>query len=275
MKAETLAEQLLFATVRLETEHSDGSDSVGTGFFYSRKSGDDEFLMIITNQHVVADAANVTVTLTRASEDGQPLLGETVTTRVDLVGWPLVHHPKPSIDVAAILASPILLQLERAGTPAFFRKVTDEYRLTEEMQSSLDAIEQVTFIGYPNGLFDTSNFLPIVRRGSTATPLGVDYRGEPTFLIDASVFPGSSGSPVFLLDRGFHTDRSNNTVAGTRFALLGVVAAVHVRTLAGKFTEHLTRLGVSVDEPIDLGIVFKASTFPEVADALIAELSAT
>jgi hypothetical protein len=36
------------------------------------------------------------------------------------------------------------------------------------------------------------------RRGMTATPPQLDYCGRPTFLIDASVFGGSSGSPVFL-----------------------------------------------------------------------------
>jgi hypothetical protein len=71
----------------------------------------------------------------------------------------------------------------------------------------------------------------------------VDYNGLPAFLVDASVFPGSSGSPVFLLDRGISMRRTGEVQLGTsRLALLGILAAVHVRQVSGDIRALPTRL---------------------------------
>lgn len=59
-------------------------------------------------------------------------------------------------------------------------------------------MESVEFIGYPEGLYDSVNCLPIARRGMMATLGYIDYEGKPEFLIDATVLTGSSGSPVFM-----------------------------------------------------------------------------
>ena len=43
---------------------------------------------------------------------------------------------------------------------------------------SLDAIEEIVMIGYPNGLWDSVNNMPIARRGITATPVYLNYEGK-------------------------------------------------------------------------------------------------
>ena len=70
---------------------------------------------------------------------------------------------------------------------------------SEELEQ-LEAIEEVVLIGYPAGIRDPAHLTPIARKGITATPPAWDYGGRPTFLVDASVFHGSSGSPVFSRD---------------------------------------------------------------------------
>jgi hypothetical protein len=153
------------------------------------------------------------------------------------------------------------------GFPPFYRAFMPEQLATRETVNSLDAIEQVTMIGYPNGLFDQSSMLPIARRGQTATPIFNDYNNLPAFLIDASVFPGSSGSPVVLYDRGSFTTRDGSTHFGTRLALLGVIAAVHRRRVNG--VVQMASAGIATfDDMIDLGIVFKASAIQETVFAL-------
>lgn len=72
----------------------------------------------------------------------------------------------------------------------------------------------VTFIGYPNGLYEFTSLLPIVRQGYAATAMHIDHGGKPTFLIDAFVFPGSSGSPVFLVPRPSAPDKFGNIIIG-------------------------------------------------------------
>ena len=57
--------------------------------------------------------------------------------------------------------------------------------------------EEIVFIGYPSGLRDEHNSTPLIRRGITASPIWNDFGNDPIFLIDAGVYPGSSGSPVF------------------------------------------------------------------------------
>ncbi|MFR3321383.1 MAG: hypothetical protein ACLTSZ_09905 [Lachnospiraceae bacterium] len=77
-----------------------------------------------------------------------------------------------------------------------------EYAAKEEQIEYFAAIEDITFIGYPSGLYDSVNKLPIIRQGITATPIWNQFNGENVFLIDAGVFPGSSGSPVFIYNHG-------------------------------------------------------------------------
>jgi hypothetical protein len=142
-------------------------------------------------------------------------------------------------------------------------------------EQELDAIEEVVFIGYPNGLFDTMNYLPILRTGTTATPIAVDYRGAPAFLIDASVFPGSSGSPVFIANRGTYFTRGGNITVGTRVICLGVLAAVHTRQVQGAVGVLPSRLVAAFDEPMDLGIVYKARCIDECVQPFLQQAGLT
>lgn len=52
-------------------------------------------------------------------------------------------------------------------------------------------------VSYPIGLIDNINNFPIFRRGITASHPGLSFKVKPEFLIDASCWPGSSGSSVF------------------------------------------------------------------------------
>ena len=124
-------------------------------------------------------------------------------------------HPDPRVDVAALPILPILEKMTEGGAPPFFRSVSSEISLSSQLAEGLDALENVIFIGYPNGIFDSRNLLPVTRRGTTATPISVGYEGSPSFLIDASIFPGSSGSPVFLLDNGSCQPRGGGLAIGS------------------------------------------------------------
>ena len=88
-------------------------------------------------------------------------------------------------------------------------------------------------IGYPNGLWDEANNLPLYRNGVLASNYKFDWNDQAVFIVDLSVFPGSSGSPIFLLDeKGYKT--KNGTVLGrTRLKLLGIVYAVFQSTVEG------------------------------------------
>jgi hypothetical protein len=95
---------------------------------------------------------------------------------------------------------------------------------TPQQTADMNAIEDVTFLGYPSGLVDEQNATPIVRRGITATPFSNDFQGRPEFLIDAGVYPGSSGSPVFLYNEGAYTGPSG-VIVGSRLLFLGMITS--------------------------------------------------
>ncbi len=119
-----------------------------------------------------------------------------------------VGHPDPQVDGGVMPLDPLLTRMLEIGKPPFFRAIPVESFATAELHDQLDALPEVIFFGYPKGLFDSKNLLPITRTGRTATPIAIDYQGQAKFLIDASVFPGSSGSPVVLLEDGMYKNRS-------------------------------------------------------------------
>jgi hypothetical protein len=143
---------------------------------------------------------------------------------------------------------------------AFLRPVTVNAVANEKDFADLDVASTVIFIGYPNGMFDQKHYTPIVRQGFIATPADLDFDGESVFLIDASVFPGSSGSPVFSYER----DRTGNMTAPK---LLGLISAVFTQRMDGKIDWIPAPTNVipvpSVDQMIDLGVVFKAPLITE------------
>lgn len=266
---ETIADQLFFTTVFIEADTPTGG-STGTGFIINYPAGNGQMMpVLVTNKHVLAGAMQIAFTMPAVGTTNQPSGGGTRMLVTDFTPQMWVGHPDTGVDVGVMLFQSIIAAMEANGAAPFFRGFTPEYLASEDFANSLDAIEQVTMIGYPNGLFDQASKLPIARRGQTATPIFNNYNGLPAFLIDASVFPGSSGSPVVLFDRGTYTTRDGTAHLGTRMALLGVVAAVHTRQVNG--VVQMVSTGVATfDDMIDLGIVFKTSAIQEAVFALFA-----
>lgn len=263
---QTIADDLFFTTVRIGAGN-DTAQWSGTGFLLQYPTGAQSIPVLVTNKHVLADATHATFTLTR-SDGVQPLRAGTQLSISNFGSGNWVGHPDPDVDVAALFFDPILEQLAALEAPAFYRAFTPNLLLSRDAMNELDSIEQVTFVGYPNGIFDTHSMSPIARRGHTATPIFNDYDGAPAFLIDAAVFPGSSGSPVVLFDHTY-TDRRGTLHVGSRFALLGILAAVHTRRVSGEI-EMVRRAVAAFDDVLNLGIVFKASAIQECVVSLFA-----
>lgn len=269
MRAETPSEQLFFTTVYIAGRGPNGQWT-GTGFIVRYETTSGTIDLLVTNKHVLAGAVELDIRFVQAGADGQPLPQATQTTITSFGDTSWLGHPDDQVDVAVMFLGPLVNQMQEEGRTPFYRPFSVDLMLTAAQTDDLDALESVTFVGYPNGLFDTRSFLPIARRGQTATPIQVNYRGTPSFLIDASVFGGSSGSPVVLFNRGMYQTRSGGTVVGTRLILLGVLAAVHVRQTGGTVHELPTKQIAVFDEALDLGIVFKASTIHECVELLLA-----
>lgn len=132
---------------------------------------------------------------------------------------------------------------------------------TQEEWLELTAIEDIVMVGYPIGLWDDVNNRPIVRKGITASHPAVAFKGKREFLIDAACFPGSSGSPVFLLNIGSYATR-NATCIGHRIKLLGVLYGGPQHTVTGeiKILEiPMAQQALAISAiPMNLGIVIRS-----------------
>lgn len=263
----TIADQLFYSTVYIEARA--GSQAwTGTGFLVNYGINGAMVPVLVTNKHVLQGATIVHFTMPMGDTAG-PLNRGTRIAVTDFSASTWVGHADLGVDIAAMFFAQVLDAMAANGAPAFYRAIPSDILMSQASAMELDSIESVTFFGYPAGLIDQSALLPIARRGQTATPIFNDYNGLPAFVIDASVFPGSSGSPVFLFDRGSYVDREGNLNVANRVFLLGVVAQVHTRIVGGRI-EMVTNPTPMFDEPIDLGIVFKASAIQETVQALYA-----
>lgn len=226
MQVTSIAEQLFFTTVRIDTVAANGAQGSGTGFLFMHKVGAEAYPFVVTNKHVVFGVSEGALTFLQAQEQ-LPSFGKGF--RLSIEGWAQAWfgHPSPDVDIAICPFAPLVEEIkEKHGIDLFYRWVESGMIPSAQQLEGLDAIESVIFIGYPNGIWDGKNLLPIARRGTTASPIDVDFEGTPRFLIDASVFGGSSGSPVFILNQGSWAEKSGALVAGSRLMFVGVIAAV-------------------------------------------------
>ncbi|HEV8726501.1 MAG TPA: trypsin-like peptidase domain-containing protein [Candidatus Binatia bacterium] len=266
VKILTLAQRLLFNTVRVETFDQSGDPvGIGTSFVISHElEGYGRELFLVTNKHVIEDGFTANMYFTKI-KDGAPDIGNPFFVRFDMFEWGWHGHPDPSADISIHPISWVFDIIDTSGVSAFLTDVSTDIIVTPERAETLDAVEEILFIGYPNGLYDKKNYVPIIRRGTTATPISLDYDALPVFLIDASVFPGSSGSPVF---------RHIPTIDGQSLAqleLLGIISSVFFRTESGTIELRPAPTNVSdavikTREMIDLGMVYKSHLILETID---------
>ena len=229
------SEQLTYSTVRIECQLQVGDSSTGTGFFYRfAESGDSYIPAIVTNKHVVEGTQRGKFHLNLADSNGQPLVANHVSFSFDNFQSYWLAHPDPNVDLCIMPIAPLLNQAEAEGKRVFFITLDKSLIPTQEELTALTALEEIIMIGYPNGIWDAVNNMPIIRRGITATHLNLDYEGKKEFMIDAACFPGSSGSPVFLYNVGSYAVKSGATVIGSRIKLLGVLYAGPQHTATGE-----------------------------------------
>ena len=272
MKVETLAEQLLFSTLRIETEHK-----LGTGFIVNHEWGERrQGQFLVTNKHVIEGASLGRLAFTTADQDAEdyrPSIGKITPIALSEGAWQWEGHPSQDVDVAVLPLSGLLNHLGEGGLRPYYRSIQTSIIPSRDTLDDLDAVEEVIFVGYPNGIYDSANNLPITRRGSTATHPAVDYESKPIFLIDASVFQGSSGSPVLIYDNGSWHSRDGGLIAGQRLFLLGVLGSVFYRETDGTITfEEIpaaVQPVVKTNQMIDLGVVYKANTILETIEHLL------
>jgi hypothetical protein len=269
MDINSTTKKLLFNTVRVDTVLEDGSQGSGTAFVVSHAHSRGHHTFIVTNRHLVDGVRQGGLVFTQ-KRNGQPLLGQRFQLNIDQFPQAWFGHPDPAVDLAIIPMRPLEQAANDQGVELYYQPIDTRLVPDDTAMRALDALEEVLFVGYPSGVWDQVNLMPIMRRGTTATPMALDFEGRSEFLIDAAVYPGSSGSPVFVfLPEALRPAQS----VTKKFLFAGVVAAVFFREEANHpVVTPVPPNGqgmVMGSEMIDLGLVIKSQAVVEVINAYL------
>lgn len=270
----SISEQLSYSTIRIVTDIG-----TGTGFLYKFCENDNGFNIpaIVTNKHVIAGAKKGEFLLTLADDDGNPVDTEHQVCSFDNFENMWHKHPDTDVDLCAMPIVPILNSLKKQNKKAFYIPIDKSLISTQQELADLRLVEDILMVGYPNGLWDEVNNMPLFRKDITSSHPAIDWNGKKEMLIDAACFPGSSGSPVFLFNEGGYTDKKGNTnLGGTRIKLLGILYAGPQHTAEGNI--QIVKVPISnkpialTGIPINIGIIIKAERLKEI-DGLFLELA--
>lgn len=227
MNINDLSTQLLYTTVPIFGIKGDGSQVSGTGFIFSvfdKEDSSKSIPLLITNYHVMEGIINGFIEFS-LSENSMPIKGKSIRVNFD---GNVLKNKLGRLDLIAIPLAEALNNLRKNNIEVFYRTISKDMIPTTNQAEELSALEQITFIGYPSGLYDSYNKTSLIRQGITATPIWNDFKGEPIFLIDAGVFPGSSGSPVFIYNQGSYATK-DGIIIGSRLLFVGIISETILR----------------------------------------------
>ena len=253
MNIDDVSTQLLYTTVPIYAQKKDGSLSSGTGFVFSVvEDANASIPLLITNYHVLEGAVAGFVELHVAEND----MPSEKSIRVQFDESIIIGNKLGELDLIAVPLASTLNEFQNKGIKVFYRTVDQSIIPTDQQVRELAALETVTFIGYPSGIYDTINKLPIIRQGITATPIWNKFQGKDNFLIDAGVFPGSSGSPVFIYNQGSFPTKEGIAI-GNRLFFVGIIS------------DTMLRKESSSKSYLDLGLVINSGVMYEEIKRLI------
>ncbi|MGZ0016783.1 S1 family peptidase [Yeosuana sp. AK3] len=251
-------EQVFFTTARITIPQENGAgSSIGTGFLYKAplNDGSDRFVvLLISNKHVFTNPkGKISFNFNKKKEGNQPDLGNLQTFHGQDFSGIYTEHPNPAIDLACINASLVA----NPDVNVFYKNINPEM-VSDFSEENLIPGLDVWFVGYPENRFDVVNNLPLLRKGYISSLPKVDFNSKNQFVIDAQVFQGSSGSPVFTSING-------------KFKLIGIVTETMIKH--GKLQAIPTlQVGVGIQQTLGLGIVLKATLLQELVDTAVAKV---
>ena len=265
MNKMSLSEMITYSTVLIRCEYANGTSGSGTGFIVNLCPDAEKHTcvpVLITNNHVVENSIKTVFEFCRANDEGEPLDTESFSITYEGNNW--IHHPDPDVDLRCLLLAEVLRNLEKRNIKIFYIPLETWLIPNDEKLSELSAMEDVVMVGYPIGLSDQYNHKPVIRRGITSSHPRKDYQGKKETLLDVACYPGSSGSPVFILNQGAFPTKEGISV-GNRVMLLGVLYGGHQFNTQGvlQFTNLPNVPKPVVQLPINLGIMIKAERILE------------
>ena len=270
--------ELLYVTTLITTEWKGKPNGNASGFFYQQpQPAMTESQLgnywLVTNRHVIyteveAERKRYLVDkLTFRVRAEETKTNKLIWIEVSLTKDELLQKAKvltdKNIDVAVIdVCDKVEAALDAYEELNVTVNPIREATLADKSKFPVEVCDDVMVIGYPRGYYDTTNLYPIVKNGTIASMWGANFQGKRAFVIDAKLFPGSSGSLVITKPRREDLEENKYLVFKQNkiYYCLGVYSGEPyiqriVKGADGKLqTKELT---------FDIGLVWYYSLIPE------------
>ncbi len=155
---------------------------MGTGFFFRFTVDTWAIPSIVTNRHVIEDMRRFELRFTKETDDGRPDVGNIATFDDQDFNASWIPHPDSAVDLCVLPIANLLGAAADQGIKLWVTYVDSSFIPGPEDMARLTALEEVVMVGYPLGLFDSTNNMPIFRKGVAATHPRDDYEGRKRVL---------------------------------------------------------------------------------------------
>ena len=216
-------------------------NTTASGFFYSnQKKTNDNFITVndcwfITNRHVVLHKIDDKEILLDYIEFGIRIRGKIGEVRWIPIKFDkaelsqrLKLHVDSSIDVVLINVTDIIHNFIKYSVDNNINNLEipvtlSNFDLPTHKPIPIEVTTDIVVVSYPKGYYDVKNKFPIVKSGIIASAWGADFNGNPQFLIDAQLFPGSSGGLVISKPTHLGVGKENMMYSlSKQFVFLGI-----------------------------------------------------
>jgi hypothetical protein len=252
--------QLMYSTVRVETDVRAGTCCIMA--FVPQGCPPGKYIScLVTNKHNICDSKEASITFHQKNEEDDEPSGKFIVKKFG-IEFPKLWICHESQDLCIL---PLMPLFSKECTRPYFICISKEIIASESQLQHLYSGEDILFVGYPHGVYDRINNFPIFRRGTASSHPAVDFENKPEFLIDASVFPGSSGSPVFIYNNTWYAE-SNSLRSGPRLLFLGILTSAQTLDpleITTNDTDDLTSASMA-----NLGYVVKWRALEELENRL-------
>ena len=195
MNLQSALEQTFYSTVRVEVKTQHGKQSSGTCFVFEYKSDENSYPFLVTARRLVEEADEGRMTFIQ-SKNNAPAFGKGYTLDIEHFSKLWYSHPDQELDIAITPFVPFVKHIENSGVPVHFKLMSVDDTSQARVNSQLNLASDLFYLGYPIGVWDRKNLLPVLRKGSIASPLSINYFGRRQFVLDIPSTSGAEGSPV-------------------------------------------------------------------------------
>lgn len=220
------SERLLFSTTKINVYSKNNTKidtSSGTGFVFAFQIDSlTNVPIIVTNKHVIGNGDQFSFSFTRLNENNSPAFGKIDEANLSSRDVQWIFHPDTTIDLAITPLVPILQKMPNGKNGYAINYILESDIPKRNEMEELKGVEEILMIGYPIGIWDSQNNMPITRRGITATHPNINFRKRKEFVVDVACFPGSSGSPILIVNEGTYSIKTGVKI-GRRRLFMGIL----------------------------------------------------